>query len=117
MRVAADGRESLLKPGDQMTTSDAVTAVSVGDEIAWSQDAPVTRSCCTKSPRSAKTSTRGCPSRGFATAPKILDQMPDRHDPLRRDPQPDRGLGDRQDRVRGARGPERGRCRPGGPST
>ena len=40
VRVAADGRESLLKPGDQMTTSNAVTAVSVDDEIAWSKDAP-----------------------------------------------------------------------------
>ncbi len=39
VRVAADGRESLLKPGDQMTTSGAVQTVAVGDEIAWSKDA------------------------------------------------------------------------------
>jgi hypothetical protein len=39
VRVAADGRESLLKPGDQMTTSGAVRTVAVGDEIAWSKDA------------------------------------------------------------------------------
>lgn len=39
VRVAADGRESLLKPGDQMTTSDAVQTVSLDDEIGWSQDA------------------------------------------------------------------------------
>ena len=38
VRVAADGRESLLKPGDQMTTSGAVQTVAVGDEIAWSKD-------------------------------------------------------------------------------
>ena len=39
VQVAADGHESLLKPGEQMTTSDAVTPVAVGDEIAWSTDA------------------------------------------------------------------------------
>ena len=39
VRVAADGRESVLSPGDQMTTSDAVTRVAVRDEIAWSKDA------------------------------------------------------------------------------
>jgi hypothetical protein len=39
VRVAADGRESLLKPGDQMTTSGSVQTVAVGDEIAWSKDA------------------------------------------------------------------------------
>ena len=39
VRVAADGRESLLQPGDQITTGDALENVAVQDEIAWSKDA------------------------------------------------------------------------------
>jgi ferric-dicitrate binding protein FerR (iron transport regulator) len=74
VRVAADGRESLLKPGDQMTTSTAVTAVSVGDEIAWSKDAsrlPASprRDCATTRRFSAGCPKERCSTRRSPTSP------------------------------------------------
>ena len=38
VRVARGGAETVLAPGDQWTTSDAVGAVPLSDEIAWSGD-------------------------------------------------------------------------------
>jgi hypothetical protein len=39
VHVAQRGDETVLAPGDQWTTSDAVGEVPLGDEIAWSADA------------------------------------------------------------------------------
>jgi ferric-dicitrate binding protein FerR (iron transport regulator) len=39
VRVAGGGDETVLSPGEQWTTSDAVGEVPLGDEIAWSGDA------------------------------------------------------------------------------
>jgi hypothetical protein len=77
VRVAADGRESLLKPGDQMTTSDAVTAVSVGDEIAWSKD--VSRyDQLLRELASLRTDLNArVPSPGLRYGSKLVDRMPD----------------------------------------
>jgi hypothetical protein len=77
VRVAADGRESLLKPGDQMTTSSAVTAVSVGDEIAWSKDAARYDQLLAELAALRKDLNARVPSPGLRYGSKLLDRMPD----------------------------------------
>lgn len=77
VRVAADGRESLLKPGDQMTTSAAVTANSVGDEIAWSKDAPRYAQLLHELASLRKDLEARVPSPGLRYDSKILDRMPE----------------------------------------
>jgi FecR protein len=77
VRVAADGRESLLKPGDQMTTSTAVTAVAVGDEIAWSKDAPRYAQLLHELAALRKDLDARVPLPGLRYNSKILDRMPD----------------------------------------
>ena len=39
VRVAQGGDETVLAPGEQWTTSDAVGEIPLGDEVAWSADA------------------------------------------------------------------------------
>jgi hypothetical protein len=77
VRVAADGRESLLKPGDQMTTSNAVTAVSVDDEIAWSKDAPRYVQLLNELAALRKDLNARVPMPGLRYGSKLLDKMPD----------------------------------------
>jgi len=77
VRVAADGRESLLKPGDQMSTSDAVTAVSVGDEIAWSKDAPRYTQLLNELASLRKDLNARVPNPGLRYSSRLLDKMPD----------------------------------------
>ena len=77
VRVAADGRESLLNPGDQMTTSIAVTAVSVDDEIAWSKDASRYVQLLNELASLRKDLNARVPSPGRRYGSKILDSMPD----------------------------------------
>jgi hypothetical protein len=77
VRVAADGRESLLKPGDQMTTSNSVTAVSVDDEIAWSKDAPRYVQLLNELASLRKDLNARVPKPGLRYNSKLLDGMPD----------------------------------------
>ena len=77
VRVAADGRESLLKPGDQMSTSPAVTAVSVGDEIAWSRDAARYVQLLNEIAELRKDLDARVPKPGVRYDSRILDRMPD----------------------------------------
>jgi hypothetical protein len=77
VRVAADGRESLLKPGDQMTTSSAVTAVSVGDEIAWSKDASRYDQLLAELASLRKDLNARVPVPGLRYGSELLDRMPD----------------------------------------
>jgi ferric-dicitrate binding protein FerR (iron transport regulator) len=77
VRVAADGRESLLKPGQQMSTSDAVTAVSVGDEIAWSKDAQRYEQLLKEIADLTKDLDARVPKPGLRYDSRILDRMPD----------------------------------------
>jgi hypothetical protein len=77
VRVAADGRESLLKPGQQMSTSDAVTAVSVGDEIAWSKDAQRYVQLLKEIADLRKDLDARVPKPGLRYDSRILDRMPD----------------------------------------
>ncbi len=77
VRVAADGRESLLNPGDQMTTSNAVTAVSVDDEIAWSKDAARYVQLLDELASLRKDLNARVPVPGRRYGSKILDRMPD----------------------------------------
>jgi hypothetical protein len=77
VRVAADGRESLLKPGDQMTTSEAVAAVSVDDEIAWSKDAPRYVQLLNELAALRKDLNARVPVPGLRYGSKLLDKMPD----------------------------------------
>lgn len=77
VRVAADGRESLLKPGDQMTTSNAVTAVPVDDEIAWSKDASRYVQLLNELASLRKDLNARVPVPGRRYGSKILDRMPE----------------------------------------
>jgi hypothetical protein len=77
VRVAADGRESLLHPGDQMSTSAAVTAVSVGDEIAWSKDAARYEQLLNELASLRKDLNARVPTPGLRYSSKLLDRMPD----------------------------------------
>jgi hypothetical protein len=77
VRVAADGRESLLNPGEQLSTSDAVTAVSVGDEIAWSKDAARYNQLLQELASLRKDLDARVPQPGLRYDSKILDRMPD----------------------------------------
>ena len=77
VRVAADGRESLLKPGDQMSTSDAVTAVAVGDEIAWSKDAARYTQLLHELASLRKELDARVPSPGLRYDSRLLDRMPE----------------------------------------
>lgn len=77
VRVAADGRESLLNPGDQMTTSDSVTAVAVGDEIAWSKDASRYVQLLHELASLRKDLDARVPNPGLRYGSKLLDRMPD----------------------------------------
>jgi hypothetical protein len=77
VRVAADGRERLLKPGDQMTTSNAVTAVSVDDEIAWSKDAPRYVQLLNELASLRKDLNARVQLPGLRYGSKLLDRMPE----------------------------------------
>jgi hypothetical protein len=77
VRVAADGRESLLKPGDQMTTSNAVTAVSVDDEIAWSKDASRYVQLLNELASLRKDLNARVPVPGRRYGSKLVDRMPE----------------------------------------
>ena len=77
VRVAADGRESLLKPGDQMTTSNAVTAVSVDDEIAWSKDASRYVQLLNELASLRKDLNARVPIPGRRYGSKLVDKMPE----------------------------------------
>lgn len=77
VHVAADGRESLLKPGEQMTTSDAVTAVAVGDEISWSKDADRYVQLLHEIAALRKDIDARVPKPGLRYGSRILDRMPD----------------------------------------
>jgi ferric-dicitrate binding protein FerR (iron transport regulator) len=39
VRLESDGKENVLRPGDQMTTSAALARLPIQEEVAWSQDA------------------------------------------------------------------------------
>ena len=77
VRVAADGRESLLKPGDQISTSDAVTAISVGDEISWSKDAARYTQLLNELASLRKDLNLRVPNPGLRYSSRLLDKMPD----------------------------------------
>lgn len=77
VRVAADGRESLLKPGDQMTTSGAVKTVAVGDEIAWSKDASRYVQLLHELASLRKDLDARVPNPSLRYGSKLLDRMPD----------------------------------------
>jgi len=77
VRVAADGRESLLKPGEQMSTSEAVTAVAVSDEIAWSKDAARYAQLLNELASLRKDLNARVPTPGLRYSSRILDRMPD----------------------------------------
>ncbi len=77
VRVAADGRESLLKPGDQMTTSDAVARVGVDRDIAWSQDAGRYAQVLNELASLRKDLERRVPKPGLRYSSRLLDRMPD----------------------------------------
>jgi ferric-dicitrate binding protein FerR (iron transport regulator) len=77
VEVAADGRESLLKPGDQMTTSDSVTPVAVGDEIAWSKDAPRYAQLLRELASLRKDLDARVQAPGMRFSSDLLDRMPD----------------------------------------
>ena len=76
VRVAADGRESLLKPGDQITTSDAVTTVAVGAEFAWSKDAPRYAQLLNELASLRKDLEARVPTPGLRYSSDLLDRMP-----------------------------------------
>ena len=76
VRVAADGRESLLKPGDQMTTSGAVQTVAVGDEIAWSKDASRYVELLNELASLRKDLDARVPNPDLRYGSKILDRLP-----------------------------------------
>jgi ferric-dicitrate binding protein FerR (iron transport regulator) len=76
VRVAADGRESLLKPGDQMTTSGSVQTVAVGDEIAWSQDASRYAQLLHELASLRKDLDARVPNPDLRYGSKILDRLP-----------------------------------------
>ncbi len=77
VRVAADGRESLLNPGDQMTTSDALTTVAVGEEIAWSKDAPRYVQLLHELASLRKDLDARVPNPALRYGSTLLDRMPD----------------------------------------
>jgi hypothetical protein len=77
VHVAADGRESLLHPGDQMSTSNAVTPVAIGDEIAWSKDAARYGQLLNELASLRKDLTARVPTPGLRYNSRILDRMPD----------------------------------------
>ncbi len=77
VQVAADGRESLLKPGDQITTTDAVTSVAVGDEIAWSKDAARYVQLLHELAALRKDLDERVPTPGLRYSSKLIDKMPD----------------------------------------
>jgi hypothetical protein len=77
VRVAADGRESLLKPGDQITTSDAVQTISVGDEISWSTDAARYVSLLRELASLRKDLDARVPNPSLRYRSNLLDRLPD----------------------------------------
>ncbi|HEX4823690.1 MAG TPA: FecR domain-containing protein [Candidatus Polarisedimenticolaceae bacterium] len=77
VRVAADGRESLLKPGDQVTTTDALAAVSVQDEIAWSKDAERYDQLLRELASLRKDLDARVPNPAMRYRSELLDKMPD----------------------------------------
>lgn len=77
VRVAADGRESLLSPGDQITTSNALTTVGVGEEIAWSRDASRYAELLRELTALRKDLDARVPTPEARYASKLLDLAPD----------------------------------------
>jgi ferric-dicitrate binding protein FerR (iron transport regulator) len=77
VHVAADGRESLLEPGDQMTTSEALAAVDVRDEIAWSKDADRYLQLLHEFAALGKDLDARVPSPAMRYGSRLLDAMPD----------------------------------------
>jgi hypothetical protein len=76
VRVAADGRESLLKPGDQLTTSDNLANVSVQDEFAWSHDAVRYAQLLHELASLRKDLDARVPTPGLRYGSNLLDGMP-----------------------------------------
>jgi hypothetical protein len=66
-----------LKPGDQMSTGSAVTAVSVGDEIAWSKDAARYDQLLRELASLRKDLDARVPTPGLRYGSKSLDRLPD----------------------------------------
>jgi hypothetical protein len=77
VRVAADGRENLLKPGDQITTSDNLSAVAVQDEFAWSHDAERYVQLLRELASLQKDLVARVPSPGLRYDTKLLDRVQD----------------------------------------
>jgi len=77
VQVAADGHESVLEPGEQMATSDAVTPVSVGDEIAWSADAARYTQLLHELTSLRKDLDARVPNPKLRYGSRLLDTMPD----------------------------------------
>ena len=77
VRVAADGRESLLAPGDQVTTSDSLSEVSVQDEIAWSRDADRYVQLLHELASLRKDLDARVPTPGLRYDSRLLDRVPD----------------------------------------
>lgn len=77
VRVAADGRESLLAPGDQVTTSDSLSGVSVQDEIAWSKDADRYVQLLHELASLRKDLDARVPTPGLRYDSRLLDRVPD----------------------------------------
>jgi hypothetical protein len=116
VRVAADGRESLLKPGDQMSTSDAVTAVAVGDEIAWSKDASRYTQLLQELASLRKDLSVRVPTPGLRYGSRLLNRMPDGTILYAAIPNLTEALVTAK-AVFGSTSRRAGRCRPGGTST
>jgi hypothetical protein len=77
VRVAADGRENLLKPGDQITTSDNLSAVAVQDEFAWSHDAERYVQLLRELASLQKDLNARVPNPALRYGTKLLDRMQD----------------------------------------
>jgi hypothetical protein len=77
VRVAADGRESLLRPGEQMTTSDNLTGVAVQDEFAWSHDAERYVQLLHELASLRKDLDARVPNPALRYGSRLLDRMPD----------------------------------------
>jgi ferric-dicitrate binding protein FerR (iron transport regulator) len=75
VRVVQSGRESQLLPGDQLTTSEAVGAVPLHDEIAWSRDLDHHLALLTEV-QALREKWQAVPTPGLRYESRLLDRLP-----------------------------------------
>ena len=76
VRVAQRGEESVLRPGDQVATAASLTALSVEDDISWSQDAEEYREVLRRLAGLRAELTRTVPAAAERHSTRLLDLSP-----------------------------------------